>query len=526
MQSIIFEKISKWPESKTGLLYIIAGSVLLKLLLFLSDSTVNNDGLLYISAAQEFAAGHFKEGLSIYPMPFYPILIAMIHFLIPDWVAAGRILSLTFIVFTLIPLYLLSKELFDRKAAFWACLAFAVAPYANDLADGVIRDPGFIFCMAWAVYFAFRAGQTAGIIMFAATAVFSWFAFLFRIEGIILILFFPVYILILSFIKDQERVSLLKGFLLFIMIPLFLGAVFLAFRLTDPASINRIGEVYEAFKNLFQTGFLDNYYALYDQLKTLSQSSPSSNLKNNFTEIARHYIPVIYLFGLIETFVIALYPLFLIPLYYSVKGPIQINRVFAASVFWVFILMAYYFLIKKDFSTSRFVSVPVLLIYPWIGAGINILFEQLSAKLSQKVFAALFLLFFTMPVYECFEQEWKQDNSLIVAAKWVATNPDTSKLRIITTDKRFLLYAGREYRVGDGSTGTDSDGFYSLDTKVNSYNGLEQIAIQNKFDLVLLRISAEKEAPQFNYFKKIKEFKGTKNISYVFSSPEAAGIIK
>ena len=76
MENVIsFENISKWPENKKGLLYIILGSVLLKLFLFISNSTVNNDGLLYISAAQEFAAGHFREGFSIYPMPFYPLLI-------------------------------------------------------------------------------------------------------------------------------------------------------------------------------------------------------------------------------------------------------------------------------------------------------------------------------------------------------------------------------------------------------------------------------------------------------------------
>ncbi|MBU1626041.1 glycosyltransferase family 39 protein, partial [bacterium] len=170
---ITFEKISNLAESKKGLYYIILISFLLKSFLFMSDSLVNNDGLVYISAAQKFAAGHFEEWLSAFPMPFYPLLIAIFHFLIPDWVAAARIISIMFIVFALIPIYLLTKELFDRKAAFWACLAFALAPFPNSLAGGVMRDPGFIFFMTWAVYFALRTTQIPRIIFLVMTVVFS-----------------------------------------------------------------------------------------------------------------------------------------------------------------------------------------------------------------------------------------------------------------------------------------------------------------------------------------------------------------
>ncbi|MFH1759857.1 MAG: hypothetical protein ABIA63_02025, partial [bacterium] len=258
------------------------------------------------------------------------------------------------------------------------------------------------------------------------------------------------------------------------------------------------------------------------QLKFPVKFSPFTDYKNNFAEIARHYIPIIYFLGLTETFIVVLFPLFLLPLFFSFKSPIQISRVFVASVFWIYILMAYYFLIKMDFLTSRYLSIPVLLMYPWIGAGLQKFFEYLSGKLSKKGFAAIFILFFILPVYQCVKQEWKQDKSLMTAAKWIATNSNNSKLKIITTDKRFLFYAGRKYDVGDTFSGDKNDAYYVLDDKYSSYNELEQIAIQNKFDLVILRISAKNEAPKFEYFKILKEFKGSKNVSYIFSSPEVA----
>jgi len=174
-----------------------------------------------------------------------------------------------------------------------------------------------------------------------------------------------------------------------------------------------------------------------------------------------------------------------------------------------------------DFITSRYLSVPLLLIYPWIGAGIQRLFEYLSVKFSPKVFALFFLIFFTFPVYKCVEQEFNEDRSLIAAAKWIPDKSNDSKLRIITTDNRFLFYSGRDYyAAGDSFPVNGSDEFYNLDNNDNNYSKLEQVAIQQKFDLVLIRISSKKEAPQFEYFKKLREFNSGKNISYIFSSPE------
>jgi len=51
------------------------------------------DGEVFLSAGQKFAAGRFQEGLSIYPLPLDPYLVALLHHLIPNWVIAGRMKS-------------------------------------------------------------------------------------------------------------------------------------------------------------------------------------------------------------------------------------------------------------------------------------------------------------------------------------------------------------------------------------------------------------------------------------------------
>jgi hypothetical protein len=524
-KTITVENILKLAESKKGLLYVICISLIIKLVLFTSESIVNDDGMIYIYAAQKFSAGHFKEWIKAFPMPFYPMLIGISHFLIRDWVSAARILSIMFMVLTLIPLYMTTKKLFSRNAAFWACLAFALAPLPNAWADSVIRDPGFIFCLTSSVYFMIKCIDGRQMTSFVLSAIFSWISILFRIEGLILILYFNLFLLFLLVIKNQERISILKGILLFNVIPILLLIALFAGGLNGPVSFNRSGEIYAEIQKLFSMGFLDNYRALSEHLKMFVNISPRPGLNNNFAEIARHYIPLIYLFGFIETFIIVLSPLLIIPLFFGFKEPVDIKHFFVIGLLLLFSLISYYFLIKMDFLTSRYLFVPVLLLYPWVGSGIERLFQLISVKYSSKAFGAVFILFVILPLYQCVDKELKEDNSIIVAGKWLANNPDTNNFKIITCDPRFLFYAGREFMVLNAFSGSKGDAFYSFDIQGNDLDELEQVAITNNYDLLLLRISSKKEAPQFKHFKKIKEFKGRKNISYIFSSPEAAQII-
>ncbi|MCD4687923.1 MAG: hypothetical protein K8R55_01160 [Desulfuromonadaceae bacterium] len=127
----IFDGVREWRSAEWGLVFLLLVSLILKIAVLLSDEVINIDGARYIAAAQQFAQGNFSEGLSIDWMPFYALLIAGFHFLIPDWVLAGQLISLFSLVFALIPLYLLSRDLFDEKVAFWAGLAFVLSPMLN-----------------------------------------------------------------------------------------------------------------------------------------------------------------------------------------------------------------------------------------------------------------------------------------------------------------------------------------------------------------------------------------------------------
>ena len=92
----ICRELTQIPESRRALplLLIFSASLMGALFIVRWNADLNFDGEIYISAARKYAAGMYREGLAIYPMPLYPYLISLMHKIIPNWVLAGRLISL------------------------------------------------------------------------------------------------------------------------------------------------------------------------------------------------------------------------------------------------------------------------------------------------------------------------------------------------------------------------------------------------------------------------------------------------
>jgi len=176
------ERLMKLSETKRDLLLLLCLSAILKVSIALFTQVINHDGVLYIAAAQELSAGHLKAALHSHRMLFYPSLIALTHYLIPNWIAAARLVSVASSVLTLIPLYLLSKDLFDRKVALWCSAAFALSPLPNHLSVEVVRDPSYLFFFACTIYFMRHVTKSKKPIYFLQASVFSSFSLLCRLE--------------------------------------------------------------------------------------------------------------------------------------------------------------------------------------------------------------------------------------------------------------------------------------------------------------------------------------------------------
>jgi 4-amino-4-deoxy-L-arabinose transferase-like glycosyltransferase len=502
------EKLASWSESRNALLFVLCVSTVLKVSMALFNMVINVDGILYISAAQSFASGNFQEGLAIYPMPLYPLLIALVHWFVPNWVTAGRVISITSSILVLVPLFLLSRELFDRKAAFWACLLFAISPLPNEWAVDVLRNPPFLFCFAWAVYFGQHAVGSKTKLSFFLAGLFCWLAVLLRLEGVF---FFPLYLLFLFFLalrQPQERVALSKGILIWVAVPVFSLVTVLAVFGPEGVALNRFDEVARELKNLYRLDFLETYQNIYAQLETLENSSPYPSGKQNLAEIARHYMHTLYLLGLLETFLKVTFALFIVPLAFGLRNSVTRVRVFVLAVLVAYLLLLYYKLVTKDFIQDRFMLAPAFLVYPWIGAGMERMFTLIKHSSMPRLFSSVFLLIFlASPVYYCAELCWKEDYTLRLAGEWLAESENFDKAKMLTTSSEIALYAGR----------LKDTLFYEIDC-IDGIEAMDQFALSREIDVIALetRVKKKNTIPEFRSYEKVKEFIGGKRVVTIY----------
>lgn len=514
----LWKSIQKLAESKHSQVLILLVSAIVKasVLLALSDAVINNDGVRYIEAAKLFARGEFSEGVATYSMPLYPLLILLAQAVVPNWVLAARLVSLVSLVLVLIPLHLLTRDLFDRRAAFWACLAFALAPLPNRWTIFVIREPLFALLFLWAVHLTQRALRSQQAIHLLAAAAVSCCTNLVRLEGVLL---FPVYFLMLAglaVVRSSKRKVVFRNLLIWTAVPACLVALGMWIGGTDELRVTRYGELAENLKNLVQFKFLDNYRHIYVQLEQLEEAATYRVGSQNFAEIARHFIPLIYAVGLLQSLIRVLFLVNLVPLLVALRRRSrQETHLLVLLLGMTYLLAIYFFLLQNDFVENRFLLAPALLFYPWIGAGVEEVMATLRGRTPatalQFLAAAVLVLSpmaITTQLYE------KPENLELQAGQWLAQQTHLKSARILTTDYRILFYAGRQVNFHE-----EGNDIHYRNTDDLYHGKMEEFGIQKDLDLLVITVAREKERrlPEMKIYRELKRFLGTKRLVVVYS---------
>jgi len=505
---------SSLPESPQGLVAVLLLSLLLKTVICSFTEVINVDGALYLNVAQTFEAGRFKDAASLFPMPFYPLLLAGVHLLVPQWTVAAYFTSVASSVLVLVPLYLIARRLFDDRAAFWTCLAWAVCPEANDWGTQIMRDPPFLLFFAWAVHFTLKAMEDPKVRYFLLTALFLALGALLRIEALIFTLFTIGFFLTLAFYCPDRRRFIWRGLLCWLL--LLLGAgMLLAIILGDQwTAFNRADQISQALRELLGLRFLDNYLLIYEKLKIFQQELPYPDGGQNFMEISRHYMPMIYLVGLAESYASFLFAPFLLPLFLGVRranprSPSvgREGRLFTASGIVLFVIVVYYRHVEMNFITQRYLLSAAFLAYPWIGRGLDLLWTRCrEASYRSMLTALLVLAFVAAPVYKSLKPLGDQDPLVKRAGQWLVEHPRYREVKILSTDARIPYYAGL--------------GPNYIQHSRSIPLSMEDFALSQQVDLIILRTSLKNRGftPRFQHYRQVQSIQGRKDMAMFYAS--------
>ena len=517
----IYNWVRHLAESRYGLAAALLLAMGVKGGSWIAQSThvINHDGALYLTSAQLLAAGQWSAALAQHPLPLFPVLIALVHYIFPDWITAARLVSTMALVLTVIPLYLLTQERHSRAAAFWACVALSGVPMISQYAGLIIRGPLFVLILAWVIYYVHRALSQGRVRDHLLASGLGTLSLLLRLEGVV-VLVVSGGLFLYQALRDRRTGGHFRGFLVWMAIPLICAVGALALVGTRVGPTEGIRHILDAPRPEAAgpaEGFLDNYHYIYRQLSEMEQQAPYPKGDQNFAEIARHFMPVIYLLGVFETLVRVLFPVWLIPLWVGWRRGLARSgwplTLFAAA----FVGLVFGTLIFRDYIQTRFLYAPVYCLFPWIGVGLDHLFRRLGGVgTSARRWAggiAFGVAFVFLPLVDLgLALKSPPDRVTADAGHWLKVQPATHDAQLVTNDLRIPFYAGR---------GTNYTKFINI---WNDYSQLEAYAHGFGVGLIALRMPKDKKdlIPPFKYYREINNFTGIREYAVIFADTALA----
>jgi len=339
------------------------------------------------------------------------------------------------------------------------------------------------------------------------------------------VILFPCFIIFICYLalrEPKDRFVLLRGLSIYVIFPvLFLGIASLALRakihnnIEEMELFNRVGNIFMLLKALYGFKFLGNYHLMYEKLKFFEQYIYLHEGGKYFIELARQYMPAIYLIGFFEALTEAVFIPFVLPLGLGLKSSKARNSAFMLFLLSCYLLMIYYALIFYGHTRVRIFLAPAFILYPWIGAGIRGAVNYFKkGTWKRALLIILICLVGLLSVYQSVDILWKQDNVTARAGRWLKKKPELQTAKILTTDRRVPFYAGR---------GEDYIHYQTSD-----FSQIVKVALEKRADLLIIRISMKRERPgsKIGEFSKIKEFEGLKDVVSIYCSPKLHTAIK
>jgi 4-amino-4-deoxy-L-arabinose transferase-like glycosyltransferase len=150
------------------------------------------DGLRSIQQAQAIDRGAWTEGvIRSMDHPLHPLAVAAVHRAIGgagpvSWQRAAQVASILAAVLLVIPVYLLTLEIFGPSTAWLGCVLAIANPVLAHVVTNVLSESTFVLFWAWGLWAAVRFLREGTFVWLPLTIGFGALAYLARPEGMLL----------------------------------------------------------------------------------------------------------------------------------------------------------------------------------------------------------------------------------------------------------------------------------------------------------------------------------------------------
>ena len=242
-------------------------------------SIINIDGIVYIQQARAIYFNQLQDLFASYEyLSNYTLLIAAAYHFIGNWVLSAQVISLFFSVLTVVPLYFLCLNCWDKNRAWFLTLLYVVSPAFVSLSPTVIRGPEFWFFYTSGLL-AFSINREKKDFFSLAVALFAFLlATWSRIEGVLPLLLIVGWCLFESLRRKQLR-WLLISLLSVVFFIVFLGALAAYFGIEYHV-------IFDGLSNRICCSF-GRFISLKEVLRQLSVTPPDGIVPSFFVHVKR-----------------------------------------------------------------------------------------------------------------------------------------------------------------------------------------------------------------------------------------------
>ena len=169
------------------------------------EPAITYDGVFYARLGQNLVSGNFKEGLSTYWSPLYPLLIGLSSLVFPDLEFAGRFVSVLAGALLVIPVYLLIRSYYGRDAATVGALLIVFYPELIYYSTLVLTESTYTLLFVAGILTGRVALSSGKGKLFFLTGMIFGACYLVRPEAIGFIVLLVIITLSLIFFHDRIR---------------------------------------------------------------------------------------------------------------------------------------------------------------------------------------------------------------------------------------------------------------------------------------------------------------------------------
>ncbi|HVP81210.1 MAG TPA: glycosyltransferase family 39 protein [Thermodesulfobacteriota bacterium] len=424
-------------NEKRILLLLIGVTFALRLYAVLMAQGIANDSAAYGFVARDFLKGDFVKGLSSAFPPLYPFLIFLFS---PDAMhveITGRLLSLFFGTFALIPLFYLVKEAIGREGAILTGLLYAFHPYLVTSSGMLLTEATYWGLLTSSVYFFWTGLQKQRGWRIALSGCFLGLAYLTRPEGIGYVLVYLAWVIVDGVLrKEWLKKLMLMGILIPSVLIFVIPYVMSIHQETGQWLISK--KAVDAQSRFLERGTEEAGFSRGD--KSRGPAEKNSKILDLTKNVGRFLPSVAYHYFRAYHFSLWLFLFF---------GLTRMSQTFIAYEWFLASFVLFHLVSLSTFlpSTIRF-SIPVIPVSLfWAGAGILEIKRYLGkTRISnpEKVAFLLILLVMLVQLPESLKPERRHRAEQKRIGLWLRQNTPPDAV-IMSNSPQETFYANREF---------------------------------------------------------------------------------